>query len=160
MRYVAAPQPVAAPAVIAAVPPPPKPAPVVVPPAPRKVAFSADSLFAFDQSTMMAEGKQHLDKFAADLRGTSFDVITVTGHTDRIGSPAYNMALSKRRAETVKNYLADAAGIPAGKISSRGAGETELVTKSGACVGQKVSKKLIDCLQPDRRVEVAVSGTK
>lgn len=159
--YVAAPQPVAAPAVVAvAPPPPPKPAPVVVPPAPRKVSFSADSLFAFDQSTIKPEGKQHLDKFSTDLRGTNYDVISVTGHTDRLGSSAYNQGLSTRRAETVKSYLTDAAGIPAGKISARGAGETEPVTKAGDCPGQKVSKKLIDCLQPDRRVEVEVTGTK
>ncbi len=159
--YVAAPQPAPAPAVVAAAPPPPpKPAPVVAPPAPRKVAFSADSLFAFDQSSIKPEGKQHLDKFAADLRGTSYDVISVIGHTDRLGSSAYNQGLSTRRAETVKSYLTDAAGIPAGKISARGAGETEPVTKAGDCPGQKVSKKLIDCLQPDRRVEVEVTGTK
>lgn len=160
--YVAAPPPVAAPAVVAVVPPPPppKPAPPVVATAPRKVAFSADSLFAFDQSTIKPEGKQHLDKFAVDLRGASYDVISVIGHTDRLGSSAYNQGLSTRRAETVKNYLTDAAGIPAGKISARGAGETEPVTKAGDCTGQKVSKKLIDCLQPDRRVEVEVTGTK
>lgn len=161
--YVAAPQPAPAPAVVAAAPPPPpspKPAPVVVVPEPRRVTFSADSLFAFDQSTMMPAGKQDLDKFAADLRGTSFDVISVTGHTDRLGSSDYNKALSTRRAETVKSYLADTAGIPASKISARGAGETEPVTKPDACPGQKATKKLIACLQPDRRVEVEVSGTK
>lgn len=160
--YVAAPQPAPAPAVVAAAPPPPppKPAPVVVAPEPRKVTFSADSLFAFDQSTMMPAGKQDLDKFAADLRGASFDVISVTGHTDRLGSSDYNKALSTRRAETVKSYLADTAGIPASKISARGAGETEPVTQPGACLGQKATKKLIACLQPDRRVEVEVSGTK
>lgn len=159
--YVAAPQPAPAPVVVAAAPPPPpKPAPVVTPPAPMKVSFSADSLFAFDQSTIKPEGKQHLDKFAADLRGASYDVISVIGHTDRLGSSDYNQKLSTRRAETVKSYLADAAGIPAGKISARGAGETQPVTKPGDCPGQKVSKKLIDCLQPDRRVEVEVSGTK
>jgi OOP family OmpA-OmpF porin len=160
--YVAAPQPAPAPAVVAAAPPPPppKPAPVVAPPAPRKVTFSADSLFAFDQSTIKPEGKQHLDKLSADLRGTSYDVISVTGHTDRLGTSAYNQGLSTRRAEMVKSYLTDSAGIPAGKISARGAGETQPVTKPGECPGQKVSKKLIECLQPDRRVEVEVTGTK
>jgi OOP family OmpA-OmpF porin len=159
--YVAAPQPAPAPAFVAAAPPPPpKPAPVVASPAPRKVAFSADSLFAFDQSTIKPEGKQQLDKFAADLRGASYDVISVIGHTDRLGTSAYNQGLSTRRAEMVKNYLTDTAGISAGKISARGAGETEPVTKPGDCLGQKISKKLIDCLQPDRRVVVEVAGTK
>lgn len=160
--YVAAAAPVAvAPAaVVVAEPPPPPPAAVVVAPMPRKVAFSADSLFGFDKSTVTPEGKQHLDKFAADLRGTNFDVITVTGHTDRIGGQAYNMKLSTRRAEAVKSYLVESAGIPAGKIAAKGTNGTDPVTRPGDCVGQKATPKLIACLQPDRRVEVEVSGTK
>jgi len=160
--YVAAAEPVvvAAPVAVVVAPPPPPPVAVVAAPAPRKVAFSADSLFGFDKSTVTPEGKQHLDKFAADLRGADFDVITVTGHTDRIGGQDYNMRLSTRRAEAVKNYLVESAGIPAGKISARGTNGSDPVTKPGDCVGHKATKKLIACLQPDRRVEVEVSGTK
>lgn len=158
--YVA-PEPVAvAPVAVITEPPPPAPVAAVVAPAPRKVAFSADSLFGFDKSTVTPEGKQHLDKFAADLRGTDFAVIAVTGHTDRIGSHDYNMALSTRRAEAVKTYLVESAGIPAGKISARGTNGSDPVTKPGECVGRKATPKLIACLQPDRRVEVEVSGTK
>ena len=140
--------------------PPPPPPPVVTPPPPRKVTFSADSLFAFDKAVVKPEGKRELDKLAADLRGVDFDVITVTGHTDRIGSHAYNMKLSTRRAEAVKNYLVASAGIPAGKLAARGTDGSDPVTKPGDCKGKKVTKKLIACLQPDRRVEVEVSGTK
>jgi OOP family OmpA-OmpF porin len=143
------------------VPPPPPPPPVVTPPpAPRKVTFSADSLFAFDKADVKPAGKQALDKFAAELRGVDFAVITVTGHTDRIGTHAYNMALSTRRAEAVKKYLVESAGIPAGKIAARGTDGSDPVTKPGDCKGKKATKKLIACLQPDRRVEVEVSGTK
>jgi OOP family OmpA-OmpF porin len=142
---------------VAPPPPPPPPAP---PPAPRKVTFSADSLFAFDKAVVKPEGKRELDKLAADLRGVDFDVITVTGHTDRIGSHAYNMKLSTRRAEAVKNYLVASAGIPAGRIAARGTDGSDPVTKPGDCKGKKVTKALIACLQPDRRVEVEVSGTK
>lgn len=159
--YVAAAEPVVvAPAPVVVATPPPPPAAVVVAPAPRKVTFSADSLFGFDKSAVRPEGKQHLDKFAADLRGTSFDVITVTGHTDRIGSHDYNMRLSTRRAEAVKDYLMESAGIPAGKITTKGVDGSDPVTKPGDCVGLKATKKLIACLQPDRRVEVEVTGTK
>ena len=164
--YVAratAPEPVA--------PAPPAAAPEPVPaaraaqlatlmPPKKKVTFLADSLFDFDKATVRPAGKQTLDKFAADLRGTTFDVVTVTGHTDRIGSRAYNMSLSARRAEAVKTYLVDPAGIPVAKITTRGAGESEPVTKPGECKGEKATKALIACLQPDRRVEVEVSGTK
>lgn len=156
----AAPEPVAVPPAPqpAAVTPPPPPPPA--PRAPTKVTFSADSLFDFGKATVKPAGKQALDKFAADLRGTDFDVITVTGHTDRIGSHAYNMKLSTRRAESVQTYLVESAGIPAAKTSARGVDGADPVTKPGECKGAKATKKLIACLQPDRRVEVEVSGTR
>ena len=145
----------------------PEPKPVVVaplppprPPVPKKVTFSADSLFDFDKSTVKPAGKQDLDKFAADLKGTNFDVITVTGHTDRIGSHDYNMKLSTRRAEEVKVYLVESSLIPADKIAAKGVDGSEPVTKPDECKGTRKTKKLVDCLQPDRRVEVEVSGTK
>ncbi len=163
----AAPEPVAAAPVprAGAAPPPPPPAPKTVaapppPPAPRKVTFSADSLFDFDKAIVKPAGRQHLDKLVADLRGANFDLITVTGHTDRIGSHAYNMKLSTRRAEAVKNYLVESAGIPAGKIAAKGTDGSDPVTKPGECKGTKATKALIACLQPDRRVEVEVAGTR
>lgn len=149
-----------APVAVAAAPAP-MPEPVVVKPqAPTKVSFSADSLFDFAKDTVKPAGKQELDKFAADLRGSDFEMITVTGHTDRIGSHDYNMKLSTRRAEAVKSYLVETGGIPAGKITAKGIDGAEPVTKPGDCVGKKATKQLIACLQPDRRLEVEVSGTK
>ncbi len=131
---------------------------------PKKVTFSADSsadsLFDFDKSTVKPAGKKALDKFAADLRGANFDVITVTGYTDRIGSHAYNMKLSTRRAEAVKAYLVESAGIPDGKITIKGVDGANPVTKPGDCKGKKTNKKLIACLGPDRRVEVEVVATR
>jgi OOP family OmpA-OmpF porin len=138
-------------------------APVASPsplPLPMKVTFSADALFDFDKSTIRPAGRQSLDKFATDLRGTQFDLITVTGHTDRIGSRAYNAVLSTRRAEAVKTYLVEPAGIAANKIVASGVDESQPMTKPGDCKGTGATKALIACLQPDRRVEVVVSGTK
>ena len=132
----------------------------IPPPQPLKVKLSADALFDFDQATMKNEGKQRLDKFVADLRGTSFEFITVTGHTDRFGTEAYNIGLSTRRADAVKNYLSGPAGIPAARINATGAGESQPLTKPDECKGQRPTKALIACLQPDRRVELEVSGTK
>lgn len=149
-----APAPAPAPQVVAVVPPPPPP------PVPRKVTFSADSLFDYDKASMKPAGQQALNKFAADLNGVSYDVIAVTGHSDRIGSHAYNMKLSTRRAEAVSAYLVGSAGIPASKIATKGVDGADPVTKPGDCVGKKVSKKLIACLQPDRRVEIEVVGTR
>jgi OOP family OmpA-OmpF porin len=151
-----APEPVAA-------APAPRPAPVTAPPAPlvrTKVSFSADSLYEFGKATIRPEGKQALDKLAGDLRSSSFEVITVTGHTDRIGSHDYNMKLSTQRAEAVRSYLVESAGIPADKITAKGVDGSNPVTKPGECKGTKKTKKLIECLQPDRRVEVEVAATR
>jgi len=159
---IAAPPP-PAPAPIVAAAPEPAPAPPPPPPAPpprKKVSFSADSLFDFGKDTVRPAGKRALDNFAAELKGTRFEVITVTGYTDRIGSQAYNTKLSTRRAEAVKSYLVEAAGIPADKITTRGADGSDPVTKPGECTGKQRTPKLIACLQPDRRVEVEVVGTK
>ena len=140
------------------------PKPVAVTPASRKVAFAADSsadaLFGFGKATVTPAGRQSLDKFAADLKGANFELITVTGHTDRIGSHAYNQKLSTRRAETVKAYLVESAGIPSGKITAKGVDGSDPVTKPGECKGKKATKKLIACLAPDRRVEIEVAATR
>ncbi len=142
------------------VPAPPPPAPIVAPPVRRRVSFSAESLFGFDQSTIKPEGRQALDKFAADTRGTQFDVISVEGHTDRLGRPDYNQRLSLRRAEAVKAYLVSAGGFGADKVNVVGKGESSPVTSAGACPGNKATPKLIACLQPDRRVDIEVTGSR
>jgi OOP family OmpA-OmpF porin len=174
-RALAPPPPVAAapvyvapapePAIVAPRPAPPvmaaAPPPVVAPaPAPRRVKFSADSLFAFDQSVVSPAGKVALDAFSKDLQGASFDVIGVEGHTDRLGSAPYNQALSERRAQAVKTYLISVGGIAAAKVSAMGKGESEPITKPQDCPGSQRNAKLIACLQPDRRVEVEVTGTR
>jgi OOP family OmpA-OmpF porin len=146
---VAAPRPAA--------PPPPAPAPA---PAPIRVTFSADALFDFNSSIVRPAGRAELDTLAADLRGVDFDTITVTGHTDRIGSAAYNRALALRRAEAVKTYLVQTAGIPAAKVATRGVNGTEPVTTMAQCGNELPRQQLITCLAPDRRVEVEVSGTR
>ena len=156
---------VAGPAFVAAAPEPivvmpPAPAAAPVPPMPMKVTFSADSLFDFNKAVIKPEGKQALDKFSNDLKGTQYGAVQVIGHTDRIGSHAYNLKLSSRRAEAVSAYLVQSGGVPSGKIAAKGVDGADPVTKPGDCKGSKATKALIACLQPDRRVEVEVSATK
>ncbi len=159
MAAAAAPEPVP---VVS--PPPPPPAPVVpsaqVQPVPMRITFSADSLFDFDKSVIKPEGKQALDKFSADLKGTQYDTVRVTGHTDRIGSAAYNLKLSGRRADAVGAYLVSSGGVAPGKIAAKGVNGADPVTKPGDCKGSKPDEALIACLQPDRRVDVEVAATK
>ncbi len=149
-----APEP--APVVVAPPPPPPPPPP---PAPPTKVTFSADSLFDFDKANLKPAGRQQLDKFIADLKGVKYDAVAVTGHTDRIGAQAYNLKLSARRADAVKAYLVES-GIPASAIAVKGVNGANPVTKPQDCKGSKPTAKLIACLQPDRRVELEVSGTR
>jgi OmpA-OmpF porin, OOP family len=150
------PAPIVAAAPEPALPPPPPPAP----PVRKRVSFSADSLFDFGKETVKPAGKVALDQFTAELKGAQFEVITVTGYTDRIGSHAYNMKLSMRRAEMVKSYLVESSGIPEDKVTARGADGENPVTRPDECPGQKRTPQLIACLQPDRRVDVEVVGTR
>jgi OOP family OmpA-OmpF porin len=124
------------------------------------VTFSADSLFDFGKASVKPAGKQSLDQLAKDLHGTQFSVITVIGYSDRIGAQAYNQKLSTRRAEAVRDYLVESLGIPSSKTEVKGMDGADPVTKPNECVGQKRTPQLIACLQPDRRVEVEVSGTQ
>ena len=141
-------------------PPPPPPPPPAAVPMPQKVSYSADSLFDFDKSAVKSAGRADLDKLAADLQGVDYDTIQITGHTDRIGRPAYNQKLSTQRAEAVSKYLVTSAGIPANKINAKGVGSSDPVTKPGECVGTKPTKALKTCLQPDRRVDIEVTGKR
>ncbi|WP_291010720.1 OmpA family protein [Hydrogenophaga sp.] len=157
--YVApAPAPVAmAPAVVAVAPPP---APVAVVPAVQRVSFSADTLFGFDKATVRPEGKASLDDFTNKLNGTTYESIKVEGYTDRKGSTDYNQTLSGERANSVKDYLVVSGKLDPTKISAVGMGESAPVTKLEDCSDKLPRAQLITCLQPDRRVEVEVTGTR
>jgi OOP family OmpA-OmpF porin len=149
----APPEPKAAPAVL------PMAAPVAVPaPLPSRINFSADALFGFDKSVIGPEGRKMLDDLSAQLKTANVDVIHVTGHTDRLGSNAYNQKLSERRAQAVREYIV-AGGFTDNKIDAKGMGETQPITKPEDCKG-KQSAKVIACLQPDRRVDVELQGTQ
>jgi len=140
----------------APVAPAPAPAPVTEP---EKVSLSADELFDFDKAVLKPGGKQALDDLVSKLGGIKYDTIVAIGYADRIGADNYNKKLSLRRAEAVKAYLVKEKGIPADKIFTDGKGEANSVT-GDTCKGTKATKALIQCLQPDRRVEVEVAGTR
>jgi OOP family OmpA-OmpF porin len=135
-------------------------APPAPPPAPRRVSYAAESVFGFDRAVLTPEGKAALDAFAQELQGTTFDRITVEGYTDRLGTEDYNLKLSLQRAEVVKTYLAANGGVDAQKIEAVGKGEAAPVTQPGDCIGAAATAKLVTCLQPDRRVEIEVAGTR
>lgn len=130
-------------------PPPPRPAPVS-----EKVSMSAVTLFDFDKSVLKPEGRRALDDLVASLGPVNVEVIIAIGHTDSIGSDAYNQSLSIRRVEAVKAYLVSK-GVPASRIQTEGRGEREPVAPN--TIGGRDNP---DGRAKNRRVVIEVVGTR
>ena len=127
---------------------------------PMTITLEADPLFEFDQDAIGAEARRKLDQLIQQLKGVPYGEVITMGFADPIGAQTYNQKLSERRAASVERYLVSN-GIPADKIRTQGRGETEEFASYKACKGHAHGRqKLIDCLQPDRRVEVTVTTTK
>ncbi len=165
---IPAPAPAPEPAPVVKAEPAPAPAPIAVapvePPRPvlQKITLSADVLFEFGKAELRDSGKKKLDEVAGGLQGANVEEILAVGHADRIASEDYNQKLSEQRAEAVKEYLVQR-GITGDKVRVQGKGEAQPVSgadckKLGA--ERASNKKLVACLQPDRRVEIEVFGTR
>ncbi len=118
-------------------------------PASEKITFEADTFFDFDKSVLKPAGKSKLNDLASKLQGIDIEVVVATGHTDAVGSDAYNIKLSLRRANAVKAFLVSK-GIPADRIFTAGKGETTPVA----------SNKTREGRAQNRRVEVEVVGLR
>ena len=139
----------------------PAPAPVVTPPAPapmpkhevkpvvEKVTMAAETNFDFDKAVLKPEGKSRLDDLVGKLKAVNLEVIIAIGHTDSIGTKAYNQKLSVRRANAVKAYLVSK-GIEANRIYTEGKGETQPIADNKTKEGRA----------KNRRVEIEVVGTR
>ena len=129
--------------------------------APKVTALKSTGLFDFDKSVLRPDAKAALDK---DIVARKDEVKTVKsvmidGHADRLGSHEYNQRLSEKRAEVAKAYLVGK-GVPANSIETNGFGKTQPATGAGVqkCEDSLGRKKLIECLQPHRRVVVELKG--
>ena len=136
------------PPVVEAPAPAPTPAPVPVPTS-EKVSYSADAFFDFDKAVLKPEGKASLDELTSKLGDMNLEVIIAVGHTDSIGTDAYNQKLSIRRAEAVKAYL-QGKGVDANRIYTEGKGEKQPVADNKSSAGRA----------KNRRVEIEVVGTR
>ena len=145
-------------------PKPVEPAPVALaePQVIQQLNLSTDVLFEFDSATLKEAGKKKLDELAQTAQGANVEQVQILGYADRIGSEKYNQELSQKRAEAVKAYLAQAGAAP-DRVQAEGRGEDNSVT-GDECnrmgPARKSNKKLVACLQPDRRVEIQVLGSR
>ena len=145
-----APAPVPAPVVPRAVEP--VAATPAVQPAPAvasKVTYAADAFFDFDKAVLKPAGKAKLDDLIAKVKGVNLEVIIAVGHTDSVGSDAYNQKLSIRRSEAVKAYLVSK-GIEKNRVYTEGKGEKQPVADNKTAEGRA----------KNRRVEIEVVGTR
>ena len=136
----------AAPTTPAAPAAPARPAPASVR---QAVVIQADALFDFDKSVIRPDGRRSIDDALAKLNGVDLEMVIATGHTDSIGTDAYNQRLSERRAAAVKDYLVSK-GIPASKITTIGKGESQPVATNKTAEGR----------QKNRRVDIEFKGVR
>lgn len=137
--------PAVAPAAPAAAAPAVAPAPAVA----TKVTYAADAFFDFDKAVLKPAGKAKLDDLIAKVKGVNLEVIIAVGHTDSVGSDAYNQKLSIRRSEAVKAYLVSK-GIDKKRVYTEGKGEKQPVADNKTKEGRA----------KNRRVEIEVVGTR
>jgi len=123
-----------------------KPAPASVR---QAIVIQADALFDFDKSVVRPDGKKNIDDALAKLAGVDVEMVIATGHTDSVGTDAYNQKLSERRAAAVKEYLVSK-GIPSSKITTIGKGEAQPVATNKTKEGR----------QKNRRVDIEFKGVK
>jgi len=144
----------AAPECDGALKPKAKPAPVTAAPATpvqptaknvtqlAKVTYDAKSLFDFDQSVVKAEGQVALNQLVAKLKTVTVEVVIVGGHTDSVGTSAYNLNLGMRRAEAVKRYLTSQ-GVEAARVYTDSKGEGQPVASNKTAQGRSENRRVV-----------------
>ncbi|MFZ1180207.1 MAG: OmpA family protein [Herbaspirillum sp.] len=146
--YVNGPCEEAAPPPVAAAPAPVAAAPATAPTS-EKVTYTADAFFDFDKAVLKPAGKSKLNELVANLKDLNLEVIIAVGHTDYIGSVAYNQKLSERRAEAVKAYLV-ANGVESDRVYTKGKGKSQPIADNKTAAGRA----------KNRRVEIEVVGIR
>jgi outer membrane protein OmpA-like peptidoglycan-associated protein len=105
-----------------------------------------DVLFDFDRSTIKPEAAQILDRLVAFMNENKDKKAFLAGHTDSIGTEAYNLKLSERRVNSVRDYVVKK-GVEGGRISGQGFGESKPIADNKTAAGRA----------KNRRVEIKVN---
>ena len=120
------------------------------------ITLESDTLFAFaraDFQSLKTEGQSQLSAIAGKLLSTpNIGKIIIAGHADQLGDPQGNLQVSKQRAQTIKTYLVGK-GVPGELVEAVGEGSTKPLVR---CDMQQPRAQLIQCLEPNRRVEIEV----
>jgi len=117
-----------------------KPSPKVV--EAEKLTYLAQSLFDFDKSVIKPEGKQALDQLILKLNTMTVEIAIVVGHTDSVGTDAYNLDLGMRRANAVKKYLVSQ-GLEAARVYTDSKGEREPVASNKTKQGRSENRRVV-----------------
>lgn len=113
------------------------------------VTFASGLLFGFDSDVIRPEAGKNLRALATSLDKYPGSDILIVGHTDQVGTSAYNQGLSERRAAAAANYLVSQ-GVTRTRVATRGMGETDPVAPNDTEAGR----------QRNRRVEVAIYASE
>jgi len=111
------------------------------------VTFESGLLFDFNSDQLRDASKKNLDNLASSLSEFGDSKLLLVGHTDSVGTDAYNLDLSSRRASAVGNYLISR-GVPSARVATSGRGESEPIVPNDTDADR----------QKNRRVEVAITA--
>jgi outer membrane protein OmpA-like peptidoglycan-associated protein len=111
----------------------------------KPICILPDELFDFDKSTLRPAGKISLDNAAKTLSDMGYPAVTVAGHTDWVGTEAYNMTLSLQRADSVMKYLQEK-GVPADKMIVQGFSENRPIATNETAAGRQLNRRVEVCL--------------
>lgn len=126
----------------------------------QKITMSSDAMFEFGSAKLDHSSLWRLNRLADNIKKeTRVETVELVGHTDRLRSDGHherNQLLSEQRAASIKQYLADK-GIPEDKIYTSGVGSSQPLVQ---CSPKQSKAKQVECLKPNRRVEIILRGTR